>query len=187
VSSGGRPAGRWAVAQPPFLTATSSLSSSRKTRFSSEVLDLTTNFPLAPSSRTRLRSSVLRMIYDSRPLPMVPPRVHPKLPKRAALGSGKPGDGSTLNRVPDTKRYATGCRFRRRNLITIKCADCRICSALWVELLQRHFSRILTGGSRISRGGLCVGTNLDTDLYSRCCRASYVRNRHRSPSHHTRE
>jgi hypothetical protein len=48
----------------------------------------------------------------------------------AALGSGKPGDGSTLNQVPDTKRYATGCRFRRRNLITIKCADCRIRSAL---------------------------------------------------------
>ena len=47
----------------------------------------------------------------------------------AALGSGKPGDG-ILNQVPDTKGYATGCRFRRRNLITIKCADCRICSAL---------------------------------------------------------
>ncbi len=29
----------------------------------------------------------------------------------------------------DTKGYANGCRFRRRNLITIKCADCRICSA----------------------------------------------------------
>jgi ribosomal protein L15E len=51
----------------------------------------------------------------------------------------------------------------------------------------RHFSRILTGGSRISRGVRCVGTNLDTDLYSRCCRGSRVRNRHRSPSHHTRE
>jgi hypothetical protein len=62
----------------------------------------------------------------------------------AALGSGKPGDG-TLNQVPDPKGYGTGCRFRCRNLITIKCADCRICSALWVELLQRYFSRILTG------------------------------------------
>jgi hypothetical protein len=47
----------------------------------------------------------------------------------AALGSGKPGDG-TLNQVPDPKGYGTGCRFRCRNLITIKCADCRICSAL---------------------------------------------------------
>ena len=70
-----------------------------------------------------------------------------------ALGSGKPDEGSTLNQVPDTTGCAIGCRFRCRNLITIKCADCRICSALWVELLQRYFSRILAGGSRISRGG----------------------------------
>jgi hypothetical protein len=51
----------------------------------------------------------------------------------------------------------------------------------------RHFRAFSRGGSRISRGVRCVGTNLDTDLYSRCCRGSRVRNRHRSPSHHTRE
>ena len=73
----------------------------------------------------------------------------------AALGSGKPDEGSTLNQVPDTKGCATGCRFRCRNLITIKCADCRICSALWVELLQRYFSRILTGDRAFLAGVMC--------------------------------
>ena len=73
----------------------------------------------------------------------------------AALGSGKPGEGSTLNQIPDTKGYATGCRFRCRNLIKIKCADCRICSALWVELLQRYFSRILTGDRAFLAGVMC--------------------------------
>jgi hypothetical protein len=73
----------------------------------------------------------------------------------AALGSGKPDEGSTLNQVPDTKGYATGCRFRCRNLITIKCADCRICGALWVELLQRYFSRILTGDRAFLAGVMC--------------------------------
>ena len=72
-----------------------------------------------------------------------------------ALGSGKPDEGSTLNQVPDTKGCATGCRFRCRNLITIKCADCRICSALWVELLQRYFSRILTGDRAFLAGAMC--------------------------------
>ena len=72
-----------------------------------------------------------------------------------ALGSGKPDEGSTLNQVPDTKGCATGCRFRCRNLITIKCADCRICSALWVELLQRYFSRILTGDRAFLAGVMC--------------------------------
>ena len=43
--------------------------------------------------------------------------------------------------------------FRCRNLITINCVDCRICSALWVELLQRYFFAHSHGGSRISRGG----------------------------------
>ena len=39
--------GRWAITQRPFLTVTSSLPSSRKTWFSSQPLDLTTNFPRA--------------------------------------------------------------------------------------------------------------------------------------------
>jgi hypothetical protein len=51
------------------------------------------------------------------------------------------------------KARINGCRFRCRNLITIKCADCRICGALWVELLQRYFFAHSHGGSRISRGG----------------------------------
>ena len=76
-------------------------------------------------------------------------------PVNLALGSGKPDEGSTLNQVPDTKGCATGCRFRCRNLITIKCADCRICSALWVELLQRYFSRILTGDRAFLAGAMC--------------------------------
>ena len=45
-----------------------------------------------------------------------------------------PGRKALYARVPSFKypipRVHTGCRFRRRNLITIKCADCRICSAL---------------------------------------------------------
>ena len=104
------------------------------------------------SVRTTLRAaaSCNRRSSASAPLPV---STSVKVSNVAALGSGKPGEGSSLNQIPDTKGYATGCRFRCRNLITIKCADCRICSALWVELLQRHFSRILMGGSRISRGG----------------------------------
>ena len=47
--------------------------------FSFQLLDLTTNFPLAPSLRTRLRSSVLRMSAASVPCPWSP---EPKLPKR---------------------------------------------------------------------------------------------------------
>ena len=40
------PAGRWVTTQRPFLTATSILSPSRKTRFSSQSLDLGDKFPL---------------------------------------------------------------------------------------------------------------------------------------------
>jgi hypothetical protein len=39
------------------------------------------NFPPRPNSKRTVRWSVLRMICGSRPLPMVPPRVHPKLSK----------------------------------------------------------------------------------------------------------
>jgi hypothetical protein len=52
-----------------------------KERFSSQLLGLTTNFPLPPSSRTKLRSSVLRTICGSRPLPMVPPEGAPEIIK----------------------------------------------------------------------------------------------------------
>src|SRR6476660_6594332 len=44
--------------QRPFLTAASSLSPSRKTRFSSQAVDLAENFPPRPGSNTMLRSSV---------------------------------------------------------------------------------------------------------------------------------
>jgi hypothetical protein len=60
----------------------------------------------------------------------------------------------------------------------------RTVNGVATDTIFRAFSR---GIAHFSRGGWCVGTNLDTDLDGCCCRASCVRNRHRSPSHHTRE
>ena len=47
-----------------------------------QLLDFAGNFPSWLISRMTFCWSVLRMICGSRLLPMVPPRVHPKLPKR---------------------------------------------------------------------------------------------------------
>ena len=59
-------AGRCVSTQRPPLTSTESVSPSRKTRFSSQAIDLAVNFPLNPGSRTILRSSVLRIVFGSR-------------------------------------------------------------------------------------------------------------------------
>jgi hypothetical protein len=57
----------------PLRTATSRTSPSRKTRFSSQPLDFTWNFPASPNSRMSSRRSVLTTICRSRVLPMDPP------------------------------------------------------------------------------------------------------------------
>jgi hypothetical protein len=88
AGSGGGPAGRWVITQRPFLTATSILSSSRKIRFSSQPLDLTTNFP---SLQVRGRGCVIGLEDDLRLAPfalLVPPRV--LFARRPGLGT-KPG------------------------------------------------------------------------------------------------
>jgi hypothetical protein len=61
------------ITQRPFLTATSSLSSSRKSRFSCQPLDFAVNFPSQPILRRKLRWSVLRMICGRvPPYPLYP-------------------------------------------------------------------------------------------------------------------
>ena len=74
-------AGKCVSTQRPFLTATSSLSPSSKTRFSSQPLDLAVNSPRPQAQGEWRARPFLRMVCGSR-LPMVSP------------GGGKSEDGA---------------------------------------------------------------------------------------------
>jgi hypothetical protein len=74
ASSGGRPAGRWAFSKWPFFDRDLGLVLLEEDPVLIPTAWLDNEFPLAPSSRMTLRSSVLRMICGSRPLPLSPPR-----------------------------------------------------------------------------------------------------------------
>ena len=79
-----------------------------------QLLDFAGNFPSWLISRMTFRWPVLRMICGSRLLPMVPPRVHPKLPKRLKWRNRLVG--VALSQGPFTVTY-------RRCAVTIRPID----------------------------------------------------------------
>ena len=69
-----------------------------------QLLDFAVNFPSWLISRMTFRWSVLRMICGSRLLPMDPPTLLPKLPKRARMGRN-PATGEAIQ-IKASKKVA---------------------------------------------------------------------------------
>ena len=82
--------------------------------FRSQLLDFAVNFPSWLISRMTFRWSVLRMICGSRLLPMDPPTLLPKLPKR--LKRQNQLVGVALSQAPVHRHPSV---LRRNNLLLI--------------------------------------------------------------------